>query len=187
MFGLWGPPKLWHTIRDMIQGPTKHHGYFSLERATYSYAQYRSMALAEVDNMHRSYVKLPRTHKRIGYDLGYPAKLRRLEELTILNALVTLNIAHLALSEHPGLAEADSGDLGRVHETLKHFVRDWSSEGVQERGTIFEPILDTLCLVPSERRADTRVLVPGAGLGRLAWEISELGTLSFRARQFPSQ
>lgn len=175
MFGLWGPPRLWNTIRDIVTGPRPHHGYFSLEHATHSYAQYRAMALAEVDAMHRSYVKLSRAHKRIAYDLGYPAKLRTLEDVTTRNARVTLSIAHLARSAHPGLAEAASGDLGRVRETLKHFVRDWSAEGAQERAAILEPLLDALRLVPPERRAGTRVLVPGAGLGRLAWEISQLG------------
>ena len=175
MFGLWGPPRLWNTIQEMIQGPKKQHGYFSLERAAYSYAKYRSMALAEVNDMRRSYVKLSRAHKRIGYDLGYPAKLNRLETLTADNAHVTLGIAHLAQTEFPGLADAEGGDLGRVRETLKHFVRDWSSEGAHERNAIIEPILDALRLVPPERRADMRVLVPGAGLGRLAWEISQLG------------
>lgn len=175
MFGLFGPPRLWKTIQQMIQGPKKHYGYFSLERAAYSYDKYRSAALAEVEDMRRSYVKLSRTHKRIGYDLGYAAKLNKLEALTTLNAQVTLGIAHLAHSEFPGLAEADDGDLGRVRETLKHFVRDWSFEGAPERGTIFGPILDALRLVPPECRADMRVLVPGAGLGRLAWEISQLG------------
>lgn len=175
MFGLFGLPRLWNTIQEMIQGPKKHYDYFSLERAAYSYDKYRSTALAEVEDMRRSYVKLSRAHKRIGYDLGYPAKLNKLEALTTLNAQVTLGIAHLAHSEYPGLTEADGGDLGRVRETLKHFVRDWSSEGAHERAAIFEPILDVLRLVPPERRADMRVLVPGAGLGRLAWEISQLG------------
>lgn len=176
MFGLWGPPRLWQTIGDMVQGPKRQHGYFSLEHAAYSYAQYRTLALAEVNAMRSSYVKLSRAHKRICYDLGYPAKLRTLEELTSLNAHVTTGIAHLAQNEHPGLAEASSGDIGRVRETLKHFVRDWSAEGAHERETILRPVLDALRLVPPERRAGTRVLVPGAGLGRLAWEISQLGS-----------
>ncbi|GJF00701.1 N2227-domain-containing protein [Phanerochaete sordida] len=175
MFGLWGPPQLWKTIREVIQGPKKHHDYFSVEHAAYSYAQYRTLALAEVTAMRNSYVKLSRAHKRIGYDLGYPAKLRTLEELTALNAHVTDAIADLAHSEHPGLAEAASGDLGRVRETLKHFVRDWSTEGAAERAAILTPVLDVLRRVPPARRAEMRVLVPGAGLGRLAWEISELG------------
>jgi carnosine N-methyltransferase len=65
----------------------------------------------------------------------------------------------------------------RVRESLKHFIRDWSSDGIREREKIFTPILDVLRSVDVDDRATKRVLVPGSGLGRLAWEISELGML----------
>ena len=68
-----------------------------------------------------------------------------------------------------------AGDVVRVRESLKHFVRDWSVEGRKERDKIFGPILAVLREVQHGERARMRVLVPGAGLGRLAWEVSELG------------
>jgi hypothetical protein len=73
------------------------------------------------------------------------------------------------------LERRGAGTLGRTREALRHFVRDWSAEGAPERATIFTPILEALADVPIEERAGRRVLVPGSGLGRLAWEISELG------------
>ncbi|KAG8693602.1 hypothetical protein FRC09_010397 [Ceratobasidium sp. 395] len=66
-------------------------------------------------------------------------------------------------------------DLARVVEALKHCVRDWSIDGLAERTRVFTPILDVLAQVPAERRKDTKVLVPGAGLGRLAWDIASMG------------
>ncbi|KIP04985.1 hypothetical protein PHLGIDRAFT_75016 [Phlebiopsis gigantea 11061_1 CR5-6] len=164
-------------ILDIVYGPRKQFGYFSLERAAYSYARYREMALADVQDMRRSYARLGRTHKRIGFELGYPAKLTRLEEATHRNALVAQAVADLAQHQFPSLdaQSADGGDLARVRETLKHFVRDWSVEGAAERTAILQPILDALRTTPGDRRVDLRVLVPGAGLGRLAYEISELG------------
>ena len=66
-------------------------------------------------------------------------------------------------------------DLPRVRESLKHFVRDWSEDGRLERSQIFGPILDALAEVSHAGRKDMKVLVPGSGLGRLAWEISQLG------------
>ena len=164
-------------ILDAVYGPRKQFGYFSLERAACSYARYREMALADVQDMRTSYARLGRTHKRIGYELGYPAKLTRLEEATHRNALVAQAVAGLAQHDFPSLdaQSADGGDLARVRETLKHFVRDWSTEGAAERTPIMQPILDALKTTPPDRRADLRVLVPGAGLGRLAYEISELG------------
>lgn len=177
MLGLSRASRLKKIIYGIIYGPRKSYGYFSLERAAYSFAQYNAMAIAEVQDMRSSYVRLGRTHKRIGYDLGYPTKLNRLEETTVRNTVVTQTVADLAHNEFPslGACDPDSGDLARIRETLKHFVRDWSSEGEKERTAIFQPILDALGATPRDRRIDMRILVPGSGLGRLSWEISQLG------------
>lgn len=97
-----------------------------------------------------------------------------------MNATVTEAIADLAVEEHPELKDtrpiqATAGDLSRVRESLKHFIRDWSAAGSSERQRIFDPILNVLRQVNSSERPTKRILVPGSGLGRLAWEISELG------------
>ncbi|KAG6810933.1 hypothetical protein H0H93_014665, partial [Arthromyces matolae] len=106
----------------------------------------------------------------------YSEKLSRLQVVTDINAVIAEGIAELAATEF-GLSEAESGneDIGRVRESLKHFVRDWSTEGAIEREKIFRPILDVLITVEEGERSRKRVLVPGSGLGRLAWEISQLG------------
>jgi carnosine N-methyltransferase len=69
-------------------------------------------------------------------------------------------------------------DLEKVQATLKQFVRDWSEEGALERQTCYQPIVEEIVshfpgdmCVPQ----DIRVLVPGAGLGRLAFEIARRG------------
>lgn len=171
----------WRAVRDVVRGAVwgdpPAYGYFSLERAAASYAQYRALALDDLAQMRRSYARLGRVHKRMGYDLGYPAKLTALEHTTDANAHVAQAIADLAMSEFPALPDLRTagGDLARVRETMKHFVRDWSSEGADERAAIFAPVLDALRLEPADRRGAMNVLVPGAGLGRLAWEISQLG------------
>lgn len=56
-------------------------------------------------------------------------------------------------------------------EALKHCVHDWSADGADEHDHIFAPILEVLYQVPVGKRIKTKALVPGAGLGRLAWEI----------------
>ncbi|KDR75537.1 hypothetical protein GALMADRAFT_140177 [Galerina marginata CBS 339.88] len=170
-------------IREILSpGPRKprRNGYFSLERAYHSFSQYPRLSAAELSQMRTSYVTLGRASTKLGYKIGYPKKLDRLRDITSLNATITDGIAELALEEFPslhsdGTNDTGSADLGRVRESLKHFVRDWSEEGVEERTRIFAPILDLLKTVEPEDRAGMRVLVPGCGLGRLAWEISELG------------
>lgn len=70
-------------------------------------------------------------------------------------------------------------DVDKVRSTLKQFVRDWSEEGASEREAAYNPILEALekrfAHVPTAQRGQIRVLVPGAGLGRLAFEIAWKG------------
>jgi hypothetical protein len=68
-------------------------------------------------------------------------------------------------------------------QTLKHFVRDWSAEGHGERDALFPPILKAL-EKDFDDKAERRVLVPGCGLGRLAYEVASLGTLHLVPRAY---
>jgi carnosine N-methyltransferase len=67
---------------------------------------------------------------------------------------------------------ASQNDLEKARSTLKQFFRDWSDEGSAEREACYGPIIRTL---QSEREArsgeNLRVLVPGAGLGRLVFDL----------------
>lgn len=58
---------------------------------------------------------------------------------------------------------------------MKHLVRDWSDEGRPERDALFPPILNALTTEFAEADAPNRILVPGCGVGRLAYEIGALG------------
>lgn len=70
-------------------------------------------------------------------------------------------------------------DVERVQSTIKQFVRDWSSEGEAEREMCYTPILDEIeehfGEYNSAQRDKIQILVPGAGLGRLAYEIASRG------------
>ncbi|CAO3684472.1 unnamed protein product [Rhizopus microsporus] len=70
-------------------------------------------------------------------------------------------------------------DMDKVRSTLKQFVRDWSKQGERERKLTYDPIIQELNTlyqhVPADKRGDIRVLVPGAGLGRLAFDIASQG------------
>lgn len=109
----------------------------------------------------------------------YEAKLIRLKEATSTNGEVANAIADLAIRElgvnASAIESVGAGSLFRTRETLLHFVRDWSEEGASERNVIFEPILDILRDAPEGARGEMKVLIPGSGLARLAWEISQLG------------
>ncbi|PFH48332.1 hypothetical protein AMATHDRAFT_5912 [Amanita thiersii Skay4041] len=76
-------------------------------------------------------------------------------------------------------SRSTENDMDKLRSTLKQFVRDWSTEGKEERDLCYQPMKDALLKyfshVPESERGKLRVLVPGAGLGRLAWDVAALG------------
>ena len=71
---------------------------------------------------------------------------------------------------------ASTNDLEKARSTLRQLFRDWSEEGRQEREACYNPIFKALqkeALVKVETKL--QVLVPGAGLGRLVFELCCLG------------
>lgn len=68
-----------------------------------------------------------------------------------------------------------TGPLESLSSTLRQIVRDWAEEGAEEREACYTPILNLLTEHFSGITDNCRVLVPGAGLGRLAFEIARRG------------
>lgn len=74
--------------------------------------------------------------------------------------------------------QAFSSDMEKVQSVFKQLFREWSEEGRAERDACYEPILmEILLRYPKDEvdRHNIKVLVPGAGLGRLAYEIAKRG------------
>jgi carnosine N-methyltransferase len=76
---------------------------------------------------------------------------------------------------------AKAADVDKAHSTIRQFYRDWSAEGAQERQACNGYVLDQLRAAFQDRRAAAqqasrpKILVPGAGLGRLVYEICRAG------------
>ncbi|CAD6914044.1 unnamed protein product [Tilletia controversa] len=81
--------------------------------------------------------------------------------------------------EEESEAEQRLHHLEKVRSTIKQFVRDWSEEGRVEREAAYGPIIDAVKArfghMSVQQKAALHILVPGAGLGRLAWEFARLG------------
>lgn len=71
-------------------------------------------------------------------------------------------------------------DVDKVRCIIRNIVRDWAPEGETERNQCYKPILEELQRQFPNDLMDRppSCLVPGAGLGRLALEISRLGFIS---------
>ncbi|KAF5130351.1 Carnosine N-methyltransferase [Metarhizium anisopliae] len=90
------------------------------------------------------------------------------------------NVGTSELKRHMADREAEGkhADKISVSQSLKHIVRDWASEGLNERNATFACLAGTLRRLFPDRnllKEDVRILLPGAGLGRLGHDISQLG------------
>ncbi|AEC08645.1 S-adenosyl-L-methionine-dependent methyltransferases superfamily protein [Arabidopsis thaliana] len=118
--------------------------------------------------------------------------------LVPLGSLVSYEgwFAHVALHGEVNPVELKCTFL-HVRCIIRNIVRDWAAEGQRERDQCYKPILEELdslfpdrlkestCCIHSPYKVDYMIcstppacLVPGAGLGRLALEISCLGFIS---------
>jgi carnosine N-methyltransferase len=99
----------------------------------------------------------------------------------IADTVLALGLEMYAL--HPESTEwrgaATSQDMDKVRSTIRQLYRDWSAEGAPERDASYKPILAALHRAFKHKtfaqRSHVKVLVPGAGLGRLAFEICNSG------------
>lgn len=74
------------------------------------------------------------------------------------------------------IGAAKHSDIDKARSTIRQFYRDWSADGAAERAASYDPILKAM-EEEKARYADRRlsVLVPGAGLGRLVFELCQKG------------
>jgi carnosine N-methyltransferase len=118
--------------------------------------------------------------------IGYTRKLNTVEHLfedndkiaadIVRHALELYDVSQSELDEFIKEVEKDkkTPDRTSVVQAMKHFVRDWSEEGIIERQDSFPCILKHLADIDRSERP-LRVLAPGAGAGRLGYEIDALG------------
>ncbi|XP_033100888.1 carnosine N-methyltransferase-like [Anneissia japonica] len=160
-------------------------------RIIHAYRNYRAYALDRVQRSEKSFNKLSDRHKKLlPAQLGHFNKIRIAIDtnyeliLRILNStdhmFVNKDMENTKDPRNTGKT-ISSYHMEKIYTTLKQFSRDWSSEGQQERDLCYKPIIEeVLSRLPIDKRHKKRgepkkVLVPGAGLGRLAFEIAKLG------------
>lgn len=99
---------------------------------------------------------------------------------SIAEAIVELGPAQFGLEvgDESWHGAAKPNDLDKARSTIRQLYRDWSREGLPERHAAYSPILDALARhfhIPAAQRHQKRVLIPGAGLGRLVFDICAAG------------
>jgi hypothetical protein len=110
------------------------------------------------------------------------AKNQELCDRIVKTALEFYDIPPKELDKHIKNNEASGkkGDKIAVSQALKHYVRDWTETGTHERDKPFRCLIRTLEDMFQDRNvnsAPVKILLPGAGLGRLGFDIAALGGL----------
>ena len=174
------------TQTDNVQDDVEEKLHF--QKVVNSFRSYKKNSITAVHRREEYLNKLPIEHQKLLRKHGYQDTLDDLKQAVEKNMEV---VNHILLdvdgmfenvSHQKDNKEIDPRvrptpmDMEKVQSTIKQIVRDWSSAGAEERAKCYEPLLAALdALHPDNNRHLVKVLVPGSGLGRLAWEIARRG------------
>ncbi|MCJ1387385.1 hypothetical protein MMC18_000228 [Xylographa bjoerkii] len=182
-----GMKELWQGGHSFLSDEEERRVLFA---ALDSFRQYRRAAHHNVTHRRRqNFYALPTTQWQL---LAAPpfsilSSFDRVDDAIDANADIASEILKASLeafglqSDPPDPAmnwkgAAKPSDIDKARSTIRQLYRDWSAEGADERSKSFEPVLSNLAnLFPKEDKGTTKVLVPGSGLGRLAFEVYKLG------------
>ncbi|GAA6001344.1 hypothetical protein JCM10207_006617 [Rhodosporidiobolus poonsookiae] len=170
--------------------PTQQSDAHHQATVTATFDQYRQQSLAANQRRRADYWALSKEHRDLLPD--YNQLLAQVDEKLEENAAFVQRMIDVNPFPPPEDAALDApapteADHERLRSTLRQCVRDWSEAGKHERDSTYTPVLEALEVAFQEKtpeeRAQMNVLVPGAGLGRLAWEIVRSG-FSCQANEF---
>ena len=148
---------------------------------------YKQHALNVLNRKEHYLNRLPAEHQNLLKKNGYEDMLKDLKGAVEANNEIIQhvlkdidnmfdNLTHEGKGEKDKRTMPTAADVEKVHSCLKQLVRDWSPDGEAEREACYQRIINKLNqLYTVEEREAKKVLVPGAGLGRLAFDIARLG------------
>ena len=79
----------------------------------------------------------------------------------------------LLTASRPAAVDVPTADARVAVPLMVQAVRDWSADGVSQRATSYTPLVAGLRERLGAATSTVRVLTPGSGLGRLAFDIAE--------------
>ncbi|CAG8698584.1 30751_t:CDS:10 [Gigaspora margarita] len=177
-----------NSVNSVDQDAEQEEKHF--RKVLNTFALYKSYALSANNRRRKDYYALSERHR--AFIPSYLEILSKVDQAIIKNHLVLKQIladSRLFTRDDkdsfcPNFQyEKDSSthsqitdfDMDKLRSTIKQFVREWAAEGQEERDAAYKPLLEALIEffkdVPDEERSSIRVLVPGAGLGRLAFDV----------------
>ncbi|XP_049783691.1 carnosine N-methyltransferase [Schistocerca cancellata] len=143
---------------------------------------YREMYETRLRRAETNLRKLSARHQQLLQ--SYKLHLRSVRECIEKNAEVLSAFVQDAYALFDNAEEFERGgrdepptwqDIEKLQATLKSVYRDWTVEGALERDQCYKPILEAIDNHFSTEKAlrqEIKILVPGAGLGRLMFEVA---------------
>ncbi|XP_037934403.1 carnosine N-methyltransferase-like isoform X2 [Teleopsis dalmanni] len=147
---------------------------------------YRKYAYARVNQSENYLNSLPKTHQNMLSK--YRKHLGAIRDCidanqAVIKKMLRENILSANSKSSTDLItshDTDSREVKMRHQehaqsTLKLIARDWSQEGAEERNQSYKPIINAVeeFFKPGEFELnEIKILVPGAGLGRLTYELA---------------
>ena len=164
--------------------------YNHLRNIVSAFFNYQIDSLRDLARMERDFKSLTESHlKRMSFN--YTERLNKLKSAIYQNYTFLLKVADpyknmfkLYKGKNGEILmeplTVEGKDIIKMRSTLRLFIRDWAKDGIEERNSTYKPILEELKNFFAKRpkkdfQEGINVLVPGAGLGRLMYEIAKLG------------
>lgn len=175
-----------HLIRPSPEEWEEHQHFYDIIN---SFKFYKQNGLRKIEQSQHFISQMPTSQReRLADYVEHLACVRTCfahNHEVIMKIIETANLefnnfkTNLAHPEHLVLKQANQLDIDRINSILTQLVREWTAHGEEERKTCFSKILTALERYFGHRKVEDKfevsVLVPGAGLGRLPYEIASLG------------
>ena len=142
--------------------------------------KYKEDTLKDVEKMEKDFKSIGDNYlSYLSFD--YSTRINKIKEgislnETFLSSIVSKNKDNFIKNISNFDSVKRTIEINKLRSTLKLFIRDWTIEGKKERDITYNPIINEIKKYFSDtNNKNKKILVPGAGLCRLAFEISKFG------------